>query len=211
MIRLVVADDHAIVRAGVRALLSEEPDFVVVAEAADGQQALDAARKHTPDVLLIDLGMPGTGGIEAITRLRQSALRTRVLVMSMHGSLEYVRPALRAGAHGYVVKGGGLDHLLQALRTVAAGEEFLDPTARRALADDAADTSSSGELQQLTPREREILQLVAEGRSSRHIAARLSISLKTVDTHRTSLMKKLGLHNAQAVTLFAIRHGLISP
>jgi DNA-binding NarL/FixJ family response regulator len=209
MIRVVVADDHAIVRAGVRALLEEERDLLVVAEAADGQAALEAVRKHTPDVLLIDLGMPGTSGIEAITRLRESALRTRVLVLSMHGSPDYVRPAMRAGAHGFVVKGSGLDHLLSALRTVAAGERFLDPMAERALAEDAP--SRGDELEQLTPREREILQLIAEGRSSRGIATRLHISLKTVDTHRTSLMKKLGLHNAQAVTMFAIRHGLIAP
>jgi DNA-binding NarL/FixJ family response regulator len=206
MIRVVVADDHAIVRAGVRALLEPERDIVIVAEAADGGAALEAVRKHAPDVLLVDLAMPGLGGIEAITRVRESGLRTRVLVLSMYGSPDYVRPAMRAGAHGYVVKGSGLDHLLRALRGVAAGESFLDPAA-----DDDGDLDDAGELSLLTPREREILQLIAEGRSSRHIAARLQISLKTVDTHRTSLMKKLRLHNPQAVTLFAIRHGLIAP
>jgi DNA-binding NarL/FixJ family response regulator len=209
MIRVVVADDHAIVRAGVRALLEGERDVVIVAEAADGREALEAVRRHAPDVLLIDLNMPGGSGVDTLTRLREIGLRTRALVLSMHGSPDFVRPALRAGAHGYVVKGAGLDHLLRALRAVAAGEEFVDSTARAALAGEAA--SGGGELAQLTPREREILQLVAEGRSSRRIAARLGISLKTVDTHRTSLMKKLGLHNAQAVTLFAVRHGLLAP
>ena len=211
MIRVVVADDHAIVRAGVRALFEGEPDVLIVAEAEDGHAALAATVRHAPDVLLIDLSMPGCNGVEAITRLRDKGLRTRVLVLSMHGGLDYVRPAMRAGAHGYVVKGSGLDHLASALRRVAAGERFLDPVAARALAEDgAARRVVVDEVALLTPREREVLQLIAEGRSSRRIAARLDLSIKTVDAHRTSLMKKLGLHNAQAVTLFALRHGLIS-
>ena len=208
MIRVVVADDHAIVRAGVRALFDGESDVVIVAEADSGQSAVQAAIDHAPDVLLIDLSMPDGGGVEAIARLRAAGSRTRVLVLSMHGSLDYVRPAVKAGAHGYVVKGSGLDHLLRALRAVASGERFFDETAAAALTHAAAEDTA--ELALLTPREREVMQLIAAGRSSRHIAERLGISLKTVDTHRTSLMKKLGLHNAQAVTRFALRHGLIT-
>jgi DNA-binding NarL/FixJ family response regulator len=212
VIRVVVADDHAIVRAGVRALLAHEEDVVIVGEADTGHAAVEAVLRHTPDVLLIDLTMPDCNGVEAIARVRAAAVATRILVLSMHGSLDYVRPALHAGAHGYVVKGSGLEHLVAALRAVARGEQFLDAKAAAAIASQPARASRSSldELAQLTPREREVLQLVAEGASTRAIAARLALSQKTVDTHRSSLMKKLDLHNAQAVTLFAMRHGLIS-
>jgi DNA-binding NarL/FixJ family response regulator len=210
MIRVVVADDHAIVRAGVRAVFEAEDDVVVVAEAADGAAAVEATIRHAPEVLVIDLAMPGCGGIEALLRLRERGLGTRVLVLSMHAGLDYVRPALRAGALGYVVKGSGLRHLVRALRTVADGRQFLDDNIAEAVAADPRGAPAD-ELGRLTPREREVLQLIAEGRSSRRIALRLGLSPKTVDAHRANLMKKLGLHNAQAVTRFALRHGLISP
>jgi len=208
VIRVVVADDHAIVRAGLRALLDAAGDVTVVAEAADGRAAVEAVERLRPDVLLLDLSMPGLNGVEALRRVREGAPRTRVLVLSMHAAPEYVRPALRAGALGYLVKGAGLDDLLAALRAVAAGRRFLGPEAERVAARAGADESD--DLDRLTPREREVLQLVAEGRTNREIASALGLSPKTVDAHRTRVMQKLDLHDAQALTRYALRRGLIS-
>lgn len=211
MIRVVVADDHAIVRAGLRALLDAEADVQVVAEAGDGREALAAVEKHHPDVLLVDLSMPGCNGVEAVRQVRDAVPATRILVLSMHAAPDYVRPALRAGALGYLVKGSGLDDLLRALRAVAAGERFLGPDAARVARNDlAASDDNVDPLDSLTRREREVLQLVAEGRTNREIGAALDISPKTADAHRTRVMQKLDLHDAQALTRFAIRRGLIS-
>jgi two-component system response regulator NreC len=210
MIRVVIADDHAIVRAGIRAVLATEVDIVVVGEAGDGRAALDAVARHRPDVLLVDLTMPELNGIEVIKRTRSTLPRTRVLVLSMHAAAEFVRPALRVVAHGYIVKGSGLDDLVRAIRTVAAGEKFLGPDAAAVgEADDLNPRRPADDLEHLTPREREVLQLVAEGHTNKAIGERLGLSVKTVDVHRTNVMKKLDLHSAQALTRFAIRHGLI--
>ena len=213
MIRVVIADDHAVVRAGLRSLLGVEGDIAVLFEASDGRDAVDAVARLQPDVLLIDLSMPGWNGVEAIRRARAVSPATRVLVLSMHAAPDYVRPALRAGAHGYLVKGAGLDDLLRALRAVAAGERFFGPEAERVIALDAehlAGDDRGEDLDRLTAREREVLQLVAEGLTNREIGAALGVSPKTVDAHRTKVMQKLDLHNAQALTRFAVRRGLIS-
>ncbi|MFO0573852.1 MAG: response regulator transcription factor [Polyangia bacterium] len=223
MIRILLCDDHAIVRAGLRVLLEGEPDVAVVGEASDGHEAVEKAQQLLPDIVLLDLSMPGGNGSEAITRLRSTVPRTRVLVLSMHGAPEFVRPALRAGASGYIVKGSGLTDLLSALRTVSTGGRFLGPEAEKVMALDSLHPDAGrdrdgrdkdrdrDELMRLTPREREVLQLVAEGRTNRQIAERLKLSPKTVDTHRSSMMRKLDLHDAQAVTRFAVRRGLILP
>ncbi len=210
MIRIVIADDHAIVRAGVRAILSTKGDVTIAAEAADGRAALDAVAQHRPDVLVIDLTMPELNGMEAIGRVRTLSPTTKVLVLSMHAAPEFVRPALRAGALGYVVKGAGLDDLVTAIRTVAAGERFLDAQANASSLNEDFEPESADDLERLTPREREVLQLVAEGFTNREIGERIGIAAKTVDVHRTSLMKKLDLHSAAALTRFALRRGLIS-
>ena len=210
MIRIVIADDHAIVRAGVRAILSTKGDVTIAAEAADGRAALDAVAQHRPDVLVIDLTMPELNGMEAIGRVRALSPATKVLVLSMHAAPEFVRPALRAGALGYVVKGAGLDDLVTAIRTVAAGERFLDAQANASSLNEDFEPESADDLERLTPREREVLQLVAEGFTNREIGERIGIAAKTVDVHRTSLMKKLDLHSAAALTRFALRRGLIS-
>ncbi len=210
MIRVVLADDHAIVRAGLRALLSCQPDVRVVAEARTGVEALAALAAHAPQVLLLDLSMPDLDGVETITRARAAAPATGILVLSMHAAREHVRPAIRAGAHGYVVKGSGLDDLVRALRAVAGGARFFDA----AVADVAAEpfAAAPGDpLDRLTPREREVLRRVAEGRTNRMIADDLGLSPKTIDAHRTNLMRKLDLHDAQGVTRFAVRHGLVPP
>lgn len=210
MIRVVVADDHAIVRNGIRALLATAGDMMLVAEAGDGRAAIEAVAHHRPDVLLVDLTMPELNGLEVISRARAASPRTRVLVLSMHGAAEYVRPALRMGAHGYVVKGSGLDDLVNAVRIVASGSRFLGPDAAAvAEADEMDPRRPVDDLEHLTPREREILQLIAEGHTNKAIGERLGLAAKTVDVHRTNLMKKLDLHTAQALTRFAIRRKLI--
>lgn len=212
MIRLLLVDDHAIVRAGLRALLEGEADLHVAGEADNGRTAVELAARLQPDVVLLDLSMPGSNGIDAIARLRAAAPRARLLVLSMHAAPEYVRPALRAGAHGYIVKGSGLEDLLVAIRAVAAGERFLGPEAMQVQASDAQQPASDlDDLGRLTPREREVLQLVAEGYTNRQIACMLGLSPKTVDTHRSNLMRKLDLHDAQGLTRFALRRGLIAP
>ena len=212
MIRVVLCDDHAIVRAGIRALLERESDISIVAEAASGHEAVTLVQKLQPDLLLLDLSMPSGNGLDAIARIRQVAPRCRVLVLSMHSAPEHVRPALRAGAQGYLVKGSGLSDLLRAVRVVLDGGQFLGAELA-AIVSPAASLPDAPEddLERLTPREREVLQLVAEGQTNRQIASRLGLSPKTVDSHRTNLMRKLGLHDAQGVTRFAVRRGLISP
>lgn len=207
MIRVVVADDHAIVRAGLRALLEAEGDVAVVGEAPDGRAAIEVAARAHPDVLLLDLSMPGAGGVEAVRRAGELDPPVAVLVLSMHAAAEYVRPALRAGARGYLVKGAGLDDLVRALRAVAAGGRFLGPEAQQVVARGLPDDTD--ELDRLTPREREVLQLVAEGRTNREIARSLGVAPKTVDAHRTRLMQKLDLHDGRALTRWALRRGII--
>lgn len=210
MIRIVVADDHAIVRTGIRTLLESAGDMTLVAEASDGRAALEAVTRHRPDVLLLDLTMPELNGLEVISRARTASPRTAVLVLSMHAAPEFVRPALRHGARGYVVKGSGLDDLIRAIRVVASGGTFLESSAASvAEADEMDPGRPADDLEHLTPREREVLQLIAEGHTNKEIGQRLGLSVKTVDVHRTNIMKKLDLHSAQALTRFAIRRGLV--
>jgi two-component system response regulator NreC len=211
VICVVVADDHAVVRAGIRAILQSENDIAVVGEASDGRGALDAVVKHRPDVLVIDLTMPESNGLDVIARIRTASPTTRVLVLSMHAAPEFVRGARRAGAHGYVVKGSGLEDLVRAIRIVAGGEVFLDAAAAAVERADALEPAPpTDDLERLTPREREVLQLVAEGYTNREIGERLGVSLKTADVHRSNVMRKLDLHTAQALTRFALRRGIIA-
>jgi DNA-binding NarL/FixJ family response regulator len=208
VIRVVVADDHQVVRAGVRAVLASEPELSVVGEAADGAAALAQVSELKPDVLLLDLGLAGDD-LTVLTVAREKSPRTRVLVLSMHGDGQHVRAALDAGASGYVVKGAGVEALVSALRAVAAGQPFLDADAERALKEPASPPDLTWE--RLTPRERLVLRRVAEGRTNKEIAAELALSHKTVDSHRTNLMRKLGVRDAQGVTRFAMRRGLLPP
>ena len=206
MIHVVVADDHAVVRAGVRAVLASEPDISLVAEAGDGAAAVGAVLVHAPEVLLLDWTLPGDGR-SVLERIRTDAPATRVCVLSMHQDGATVREALGAGALGYVVKGAGIEHLVPALRAVAAGQRFLDPAAESGLG--SGPEPEDDDWERLTPRERLVLRRVAEGRTNREIATDLSLSPKTVDTHRTNLMRKLGVHDAQALARFAVRRGLL--
>jgi DNA-binding NarL/FixJ family response regulator len=210
-IRILIADDHAIVRAGIRALLQLYPDFEVVGEAADGHEAILQTRRLQPDIVLMDIGMPGMDGLAATREIVRVAPRARVLILSQHENREYVMPALRAGASGYVLKRAPDETLIRAIRAVYAGETYMDPRLTDLLVEEVR---RSGEgptdpLETLSEREREILVLLAQGKSYQEIAQTLFISVKTVDFHRANLMRKLGLKNRAELVQFAMRRGLI--
>lgn len=213
MIRVLVADDHALVRAGLVALLRGLPGVEVVAEAGDGREAVTLAAQKRPDVALLDVAMPGLNGLDATARIRREAPTVRVVILSMHATEAYALEALRAGASGYVLKGAPPAELEMALQAVMRGETFLSPAMSRHLVEDfrrrAGGEAGAGPT--LTPRQREILQLIAEGQTTKEIARRLSISVKTVETHRAQLMERLGIHDLAGLVRYAIRTGLVSP
>ena len=211
-IRVLVADDHAVVREGIRTLLESTPGFEVVGEAGSGDEALAIIGRMDPDVAILDITMPGLSGIDVITRLRATGARTGVLILSMHDHPEYVLGAVRAGADGYLLKSAGPAEIRDAVRAVAAGHEAFGPRITQllgsALRDEAARSASRGRLDLLTPRELEVLSRVAAGRTSREIGEDLGISHRTVETHRESLMKKLGIRTVAGLTRFALEAGL---
>ena len=213
-IRVLIAEDHALVRAGIKALLQAVQEIEVVAEAGDGRQALSLAEEHEPDVVLTDIAMPGMNGFEAIERLAEVCPGARVIVLSMHTSEEYVLRALRVGASGYLLKEAQMDELETAIRAVARGETYLSPSVAQFVADYVRRTGGQIEkspLERLTPRQREILQLIAEGHTTREIAGILHLGVKTVETHRTRLMDDLDIHDIAGLVRYAIRVGLVSP
>jgi DNA-binding NarL/FixJ family response regulator len=211
-IRVLLADDHDLFRAGLRVLLQDLGGFEVVAEAGDGREALRLVGEHRPDVVLMDLMMPGLNGLEATARVAREFPGVRVLVLSMNAAEEFVLPAVRAGASGYVLKNARPAELEQAIRAVARGETYLTPAVSGHLIDDyrrrTADEADS--LAKLTPRQREVLQLVAEGHTTKQIARRLGVSVKTVETYRSQLMDTLDIHEIAGLTRYAIRKGLVS-
>ena len=213
-LRVVLVDDHTIVREGLRALLHGREGIEIVGEAANALDAFELIAKLMPDVVVLDLTLPGLGGIEATERILAQWPQTRVLVLSMHDGEDFVRPAIRAGASGYVVKGSGLADLVTAIRAVASGQAFFSPAAARVLLADATGRPPAKErmpaLSALTTREQQILQRVAEGQTSLVIATELGISAKTVEGHRAHIMTKLGLHDVPALVRFAVRTGLVS-
>jgi DNA-binding NarL/FixJ family response regulator len=215
---VLLADDHTLVRAGMRALVEGFDGFSVVAEAADGREAVTLARQLNPDLALIDIGMPGLNGLDAAALIAKESPQTRVVILSMHTAENYVLEAMRAGAVAYVVKDAAVDELERALRAVLRGERWLSPTVSRHLLDEYLRLSRGGVpveipggLDLLTSRQREILQLIAEGHGTREIADRLTISVKTVEAHRAQLMARLGIYDVAGLTRFAIRVGLTSP
>lgn len=212
MIRVVVADDHHVVRAGLRALLAAEPDVEVVAEAADGLKALELVERLRPDVLVVDVAMPGLGGLEVARQTRQRSPRTQVVVQSMHSAEGYVTEALRHGAAAYVLKGGDADDLIAAVRAAAAGRRYLSGELSERALDlyvQRAQAAREEPYDALTEREREVLQLAAQGHTLAEIGAQLSMSPRTAETHRANLMRKLGLRTQTDLIRFALRRGLL--
>lgn len=210
-IRVLLADDHAVLRAGIRALLDMQPDIEVIGEAGDGRQAVERVRELGPDIILMDIGMPGLDGLAATRQIKENHPRTRILILTQHENKEYVLPALKIGASGYVLKRAEGDELLTAIRAVHAGGTFLDPAVAGVLADDTRRKpgSPADPFDALTEREREVLTLLAQGNTYQHIAETLFISPKTVDFHRTNLMRKLGLSSRADLTKYAVQRGLI--
>jgi len=208
VIRVVLADDHALVRDGLRAVLAREPDIQVVGEAADGRDALRVTEAAKPDVAVLDLSMPLLNGLDVARQLVAQERGPRAILITMHAEDRYVLDALRAGVRGYVLKKQAAADLVRAIREVAEGRVYLSPGVGAAVAD-AIRTGGPASDERLTPREREVLQLVAEGKTTKEIAAILKVSVKTADAHRTHLMQKLDIHDIAGLTRCALRLGLI--
>jgi two-component system, NarL family, response regulator NreC len=212
LITIVLADDHHLIRQGVRALLETEADFSVVGEASDGLQAAELVERLKPNILVVDFIMPGLNGMEVARRVKQCSTKTGVLLLSMYTNESYVLEAFRNGATGYVLKDSTAEDLVRAVRQVAAGQHYLSaPLSERAIESyvQNARGGKSDLYETLTAREREVLQLAAEGRSSREIAARLFISPRTAETHRANLMHKLGLHGQTDLIRYALKRGIL--
>jgi DNA-binding NarL/FixJ family response regulator len=209
--RILLADDHQLVRAGFRALLKQLPAVEVVAEAGDGREALHLFKKHRPDVLLIDIAMPKLNGLEAIARITKEFPNAMVIVLSMYAKQEYVVQAIQAGARGYLIKEDAVSELKAAIKTVTDGELYFSPRISKHLTD--GDLERIGvrydPLARLTSRQREILQLIAEGNNTKEIASLLNVSVKTVEAHRTQLMQRLGINDIPSLVRQAMRSGLV--
>jgi DNA-binding NarL/FixJ family response regulator len=213
-INIVVAEDHTILREGLRALLESEIDFKVVGEAVNGKEALNCAATLNPDLVLMDLSMPNTNGTEAIRNIKRRYPDIKIIALTVHKTEEYVRSALKAGASGYVLKDDNKVELCNAIRSVQKGKTFLSPSVCgnvvTGFLGDAVPTSSrSSTWEILTHREKEVIKLIAEGLRNKEIATYLSVSHKTIEKHRSNLMKKLNLHSAAAITAYAINNGLL--
>jgi two-component system, NarL family, response regulator NreC len=211
--RICIAEDHTILRSGLRAILQQEPEFEIVGEASDGIDLLRIVQELHPDVILMDLSMPRMNGLEAMQEIKARQPDANILILTMHAEEEYVIAALDAGARGYLLKDATQAELILALKTVLAGKTYLSPDISMKILQGYLDGKKTARpaarWQQLTRREREVLKLVAEGYKNKHIAELLHMSIKTVDTHRSNLMKKLGVHNAAALTVHALEYGLV--
>ena len=213
-IRILLADDHTVVRDGLRALLEKQPDMTVVAEASDGRDSIRLAEEQSPDVVVMDIGMPSLNGIEATRRILAANPRTAVVMLSMHQDESYVLRSLKAGAKGYLLKDSLRGDVIDAIRAVAQGRSFLTRKVRLMLQEDYVRQMESRGLEDsydlLTDREREVLHMVAEGKSNKEVAGLLNISPTTVETHRTHIQEKLGLHSVAELVLYAVRKGIIA-
>jgi two-component system, NarL family, response regulator NreC len=214
MIRIALADDHTVLRAGLKSLLERHRDFEVVGEAGDGRELLRVVDEETPDIVITDIGMPKLNGAEATSQIVTKHPKTRVIVLSMHSDEAYVLRALKAGARGYLVKESAETDLLTAIRTVHAGKAFFSPSVSALLVEDYVrqmrDRGVEDSYELLSTREREVLQLVAEGQSNKDIANLLGLSVYTVETHRGNILQKLSLHSVPELVLYAVRKGVIS-
>ncbi len=215
MIRVLIADDHGIVRAGLRLLLDQISGVEVIAEAADGREAVRLAKEYNPDVILMDVAMPRLNGLDAASHIIRDNSRIGIVVLSMYADEGYILRALNSGAKGYLLKDNADDELEAAIRSVASGRPFFSRAIAAALLEDHVNLMRKHELTDsvglLTEREREVLCLLAEGKSNKEVAAILNVSPYTVDSHRTNLMQKLGLHNVAEIVLYAVRKALITP
>ena len=213
-IRILLADDHNIMRRGLRLLLERQPGFEVVGEAADGRQAVERAEATKPDVVVLDIAMPNMSGIEAAQRIRASLPHVAILILSMHSDEGYVLRALKAGAKGYLLKDSAENDLIEAIKAVSGGKACFSPEISKILVEDYVremrKRGAEDSYELLTSREREILQLLAEGKSNKDIATSLNLSLYTVETHRRNLQDKLNLHSVAELILYAVRKGIIA-
>lgn len=213
LLTIILADDHALVRAGIRTLLEKLPGVKIIAEAGDGRETITLVQQYSPDVVVMDISMPGLNGFDATARIAREHPATKVLMLSMHTGEDYVLQALSAGATGYLLKDAATDELGLALNAVRQGETYLSPTiSKEVLAryEQLAQDPRAEATKTLTPRMREILQLIAEGRSTKEIAFLLNLSVKTIETHRMHLMARLDIHEVAGLVRYALRHGLIS-
>jgi len=214
MIRVLLADDHTLIRAGLRMVVEAQPDLTVVGEANDGREAVALAEKLKPEVVVMDIGMPSLNGIEAALQISATLPDTRIVMLSMHSDEGYVLRALKAGAKAYLLKDSAEADLARAIRAAAAGKSFFSPAVGKVLLEDymrkLQRTGAEDSYELLSPREREILQLVAEGKSSKDIANLLDLSVYTVETHRARVMQKLNLRGVPELILYAVRKGIIS-
>jgi DNA-binding NarL/FixJ family response regulator len=211
-IRVVLADDHALVRAGIRALLEKLPGIEVVGEADNGRQALELIKKTSPNLILLDISMAELGGLEALPRIVRDFPGVKVLILSGHANEEYVLRALRCGATGYMLKEAAAEELGLAIKAVAQDKTYLSPSVSRTVVESYLQRAAGeeGPIEQLTARQREVLQLIAEGKNTKEIASTLEISVKTVEAHRLQLMARLGIHDVPGLVRYAIRSGLVS-
>ncbi|EEF57190.1 response regulator [Pedosphaera parvula] len=211
-IRILLADDHTLLRAGIRSLLEKMPGVEVVGEAADGREALSLVKALQPGVVLMDIAMSGLNGLEATARIVKEFPSSRVIILSMHANEEYVLQTLRAGAAGYLLKDAATAELELAIQAVSRGDTYLSPAISKRVIEDYLGriNGQKSPMEQLTPRQREILQLIAEGKSTKEMAFLLNLSVKTVETHRTQLMDRLGIHDVPGLVRYAMRMGLIS-
>ena len=207
-IRILLADDHAVVRQGFKMILGAQPDMEIVGEAGNGREAVELTEQLKPDVVVMDVAMPELNGIEATRRVTEAAPHTRVIALSMHKDSVYVREVLRAGARGYLLKDSGAGDLVSAVRAIAQGEGYLSPAVSNAVLDDYR-RHVTNPIDLLSTREREVLQMLAEGKTNKEIAGILNLSVYTVDAHRGRIMEKLNLHSINELVRFAVRNGLI--
>jgi len=214
MVRILLADDHTVMRAGLRLLLERHEDFEVVGEAADGRQAVDIATELKPAVVVMDIAMPQLNGVEAARQIMNRDPETAIVMLSMHSDESYVLRSLKAGARAYLLKDSAEADLVSAIQAIIEGKSFFSPGVRALLKEDyihrLAKFGADDTYELLTAREREVLQLVAEGRSNKEVAAHLNLSLYTVETHRTHILQKLNLHSVPDLILYAVRKGIIS-
>jgi DNA-binding NarL/FixJ family response regulator len=215
MIRILIADDHGIVRTGLKLLFERVPDMEVVGEASDGREAVRLAQELTPDIIIMDIGMPLLNGLDATAQILRENDRIGVIILSMYTDESYIVRALDAGARGYLLKDNADEDMERAIRSVAIGRPFFSPSIAQTLLEDYVRLMRERRVQDsyevLTEREREVLQLLAEGKSNKEAATILNLSPYTIETHRTNLMQKLGVHNTAEIVLYAVRKGIITP